>query len=495
MNSHKTLITFVNQLAVLIVNVLALKATLAALSPDDYGLYGYALSLTGLFMAFTELSLSSVYFKRIAEGESIQRHYSTYVSIRLLLVAGATLIFALYAVFSSHPLIASGRDCAVFGTTLLYYGFDAMMLAVMGAYQAQREVRRTQVATALMALVNLVFIVCFVATTGSVWLLSAALIVKPIAGILCFAWLMQGEVQVFRLGLHRETVRDYYRFVLPLFPMSILAAVYDRIDGTLVTSFVSLRDNGFLTAATMFNTLLLIPSTALITLLYSLFSEEIRKDNYPRVQEISNKATKYLSMLVSPAAMFFFFYAPEVVTLAMSKEYLPAVPIMRVFMFQVVLMSVSRTFGSILVAAEKLKLVSAVGVGSYLLGIALDFVLIPERLFGLPMANLGAAGPAYKSLIVYLLSIVVVGTILYRTLGITIYWRFVYHIVAAFSAGVVVSSLLAPAAGVPGLALRLAFFAALYLLLLILLRELKPVDARYLLQAMAVWRLGKGNNT
>lgn len=493
MNSHKTVITFANQLAVLVVNVLALKATLAALSPDDYGLYGYALSLTGLFMVFTELSLSSVYFKRIAEGQPIQQHYSTYVTLRLLLVAAATLFFVLYAGCSSPPLIASGRHFAVFATTLAYYGFDAVMLAVMGAYQAQRDVKKTQVATALMALVNLLFIVCFVVTTGSVWLLSIALVVKPVVGILCFARLMKGELQVFRLGVHRETVRDYYRFVLPLLPMSILAAVYDRIDGTLVTAFLSLRDNGFLAAATMFNTLLLVPSTALITLLYSLFSEEIRNNDYRRVQEISNKATKYLSMLVSPAAMFFFFYAEGVVTIAMSKEYLPAVPIMQVFMFQVVLMSVSRTFGSILVAAEKLKLVSAVGIGSYLLGIALDFVLIPDRLLGFPMANLGATGPAYKSLIVYFLSIVVMGTILYHTLRITIYWRFIYHILAAFSAGVVVSSLLPGGNSIAGLILPFAFFGSVYLVFLILLRELKRSDAEYLLHTLAVWRLGKGS--
>ena len=310
MNSRKVVITFVNQLAVLFLNVLALKATLAALSPADYGLYGYALSLTGLFMVFTELNLSNVYFKRVAEGEPIQQQYSTYISIRLLFIGVAALVFVLYVAISGSSLIMiSSRHLLVMGTTLVYYFFDAMMLAVMGAYQAQREVRKTQTTTALMSLANLAFIIVFVATTGNVLFLSLALVIKPLVGIACFARLMKGELAIFRFTLDWKIIADYKRFVLPLLPMSILAAIYDRIDGTLVTNFLSFRDNGFLTAASMFNTLLLIPSTAILTLLYSSFSEEIRRKDYIRVQEISNRATKYLSLLVSPIAMFFFFNA------------------------------------------------------------------------------------------------------------------------------------------------------------------------------------------
>lgn len=489
MNSRKVVITFFNQLAVLALNVLALKAALAALSPADYGLYGYALSLTGLFMAFAELNLSNVYFKRIAEGQPIQAQYSTYVSIRLLLVGAAALFFILYAVVGgSQSLLMSSRHVAVFGTTLAYYFFDAMMLAVMGAYQARREVRRTQVTTALMALTNLMFIAAFVATTGNVWFLAASLVVKPLVGIACFAWLMKEELDVFRFALDRVIIADYARFILPLLPMSVLAAVYDRIDGTLVTNFLSYRDNGFLTAATMFNTLLLIPSTAVLTLLYSSFSEEIRGNDYLRVQEISNRATKYLSMLVSPIAMFFFFNARGLVLMAMSEEYLPAVPIIKVFMFQVVLMSVSRTFGSILFASERLRLASMLGIGTYLLGIVLDFLLIPERLFGLPMANLGVTGPAYKALIVYIVSIIITGGLLKKTLEITIYWRFVLHLLAAFAAGWSVNALLPAGDRVFMLGLFFILSGSLYTLFLIMLRELKRADADYIFNAFAIWR-------
>lgn len=489
MNSRKVVITFLNQLAVLVLNVLALKATLAALSPDDYGLYGYALSLTGLFMVFTELNLSSVYFKRIAEGQPIQPQYSTYVAIRLLLMGIATVFFVLYVVVgSSSSLVVSNRYLAVLGTTLVYYFFDAVMLAVMGAYQARRELRRTQVTTALMALANLAFIIAFVATTGNVWFLAIALVVKPLVGIACFARLMKGELAIFRFALDRKIIADYNRFILPLLPMSILAAIYDRIDGTLVTNFLSYRDNGFLTAATMFNTLLLIPSTAILTLLYSSFSEEIRKKDYIRVQEISNRATKYLSLLVSPIAMFFFFNAKSLVVIAMSEEYLPAVPIIQVFMFQIVLMSVSRTFGSILLASEKLRLVSSVGIVTYLLGIILDFILIPDRLFSLPMANLGAIGPAYKALIVYMVSIIVTGFLLKKTMNITIYWRFIYHIIAAFSSGWLVNVLLPTGKGIFELALFFVFSGIVYVLLLIMIRELKRTDADYIASALAVWR-------
>lgn len=489
MNSRKVVITFANQLAVLVLNVFALKATLAVLSPEDYGLYGYALSLTGLFMVFTELNLSNVYFKRVAEGEPIQPQYSTYVSIRLILAGTAAIFFIFYMVTSrASSIVASPRHLVILVTTLLYYFFDAVMLAIMGAYQAQREVRKTQVTTALMSLANLVFILAFVVTSRNVWFLSLALVVKPLVGIVCFARLMKGDLNIFRFKLDREILADYIRFILPLLPMSILAAIYDRIDGTLVTNFLSYRENGFLTAASMFNTLLLIPSTAILTFLYSSFSEEIRKKNYLRVQEISNRATKYLSLLVSPIAMFFFFNAKALVVIAMSEKYLPAVPIIQVFMFQVVLMSVSRTFGSILLASEKLRVVSTLGIATYVLGIILDFLLIPDCLFGLPMGNLGATGPAYKALIVYIVSIIITGVLLKIIMGITIYWRFIFHVIAAFLAGWIVNVLLPAGNVIFDLALYFMLSGVVYVFFLILLRELKRADADYLCNAFAIWR-------
>lgn len=469
---------------------MTLKITMVALNPDDYGLYGYALSLTGLFMAFTELNLSGVYFKRIAEGEDLQQHYSTYVTIRLLLTGGAVVMFLLYSAtgyigFTSIQV----KQVLLFVFILIYYFFDTLMLAVMGAYQARREVRRTQLTTTLMAVANLAFIAAFVAPSNDVRLLALSLVCRPLVGIVCFARLLRGELLIFSFTLNREIVRDYLRFITPLLPMSILAVIYDRIDGTLVATFLSYRDNGFLTAATMFNTALLIPSTAVITLLYSSFSEEIRAGNYVRVQELSRRATKYISMLVTPAAIFFYFHAETLVLLAMNSKYLPAVPIVKVFMFQIILLSVSRTFDSILMASERLRLVSTVGISLYLFGIAVNFILIPEQLFGFKMMNLGAVGPAYKSLLFYVVYIGVTGFLLHRIYRITIYWRFVLHTFAAMAAGYMALAIPLHGGVILSLIMSGSVFACLYLLFLVIIRELGRSDLDYFLSALLVWRV------
>jgi O-antigen/teichoic acid export membrane protein len=365
-----------------------------------------------------------------------------------------------------------------------------MMLAVMGAYQARRDVTRTQTTTAIMAVANLLFIVFLVATSGDIWIFALSALVKPLVGIVCFARIMKSELRVISFAFDRKILADYVAFAVPLLPMSVLAVIYDKIDGTLVANFLSYRDNGFLTAATMFNTLLLVPSTSMMTLLYSSFSEELSKDNRVRVQEISRRATKYLSMVVSLLSMFLFFYTEPVVLVAMSREYLPAVPIIRVFMFQVVLMSVSRTFGSIMLASEQLRIANRVGVCLALLGIVLDFIFIPPSLFGVPMMGLGATGPAYKSLIVYIVSIITTGILLKKLLNITIYWRFVLHMVAAVAAGWLLAVFLPAATGVTGLIGAFAAFTIVYVLFLMLFREIGAVDLEYGARALAVWRGG-----
>ncbi len=486
MNSRKTVVTLLNQFLVFFVNLLTLKLTMSALSPGDYGLYGYALSLTGLFMAFSELNLSGIFFKRIAEGEDLQKHYSTYITIRLILTGIAAAFYLLYSCIDKAP-VSSGH-LAVFLTVLTYYFVDAMMLAVMGAYQSRREVRRTQSSNTLMAVANLLFIAVFVAPTGDVRLLALALVFRPLVGLACLVRFTRGELKVFRFSLDRAIVREYIRFILPLLPMSVLGVIYDRIDGTLVTKFHSYQETGYFTAASMFNTALLIPSTAIITLLYSSYSEEVKAGNYSRVQDISRRATKYLSLLVNPVAIFICFHAERFVLLAMSSDYLPTVPIVRIFMFQVILMSVSRTFDAIFMASERLRLVSIMGISLYLLGIALNYILIPEQLFGFRLFNLKAAGPACKALLVYSLYICMTGYLLRKIHRVMIYWRFLLHMVAALAAGFAALTFNLPDNTLSSLTLCAAVYFCLYLLFLTILRELQRKDLEYFSSVICFWR-------
>lgn len=490
MNSRKTVVMMIGQLCVLVLNVVALKVTLLSLPPKDYGLYGYALSLTGLFMAFSELNMSSVYLKRIAEGQSMQQHYSTYVMIRIFLILIAALTFVCYSVVTGASfLVQINQQTSVFAVTLSYYLLDAVMLAAMGAYQARREVYRTQFVSGVMAFVNLVFIAGVVWTTKNVLFLSVALVIKPIVGILCFIWMMKGELNLFKFKIDRSIAGDYIKFTTSLLPLSVIGVIYEKTDGIMITRFLSFTDNGYFTAATMFNVLLLLPSTAIMTLLFSLYAEEIHNGKLENIGILSRRATKYLSLAVTPVAMFFLAHADSIVILAMSKDYLPAVPIMRIFMLQVVFMTVSRTIDPIFLALEKFKLVNMLGITLFAGGIVINFVLIPDNFAGITMMGLGALGPAVKALLFYTVYVTVSAVFLKKIVNIIIYWRFLIHLAVASFLALLVMKFAPQQIGIVGLSVSFLAYCISYFCVLFLVRELKMSDISYLLKSLQIWRL------
>jgi O-antigen/teichoic acid export membrane protein len=369
----------------------------------------------------------------------------------------------------------------------LSYVPDAYTATLGVIFLARREAGRSQVIAAIISVFNLIYIGTLVYVSRSVYVFSFGLFAKSlIGGVVCY-YLVKDEVSLFRLRYDPAIVRDYLHFIVPLLPVTILSVLYDKLDTVLVKNFVSISEAGYFAAAQKFNLLLLLPSSSIMTILYSSFSESAGNKDYAAVQSTSNKATKYVSLIVTMLSIYIFFNTQDFIVLFMSRDYLPTAPIIQVFMIQVILMSVSRTMDSITLAAEKLRFVAVFASLLYVLGIALNVLLIPSEIFGISMFGLKGTGPAVKSLLIYVVSIAVNAIYLYARLNITIYWRFLYHLVAALGAGYLVNSIFVW--HLPGMILTLTAkfvcYAALYGGLMIAVREVTKDDVRYLLQVLS----------
>jgi O-antigen/teichoic acid export membrane protein len=474
---------------ILATGVLSNKIVFTVLSPEDFGLFGYAVSAGALFFIFNDLQLQNVYFKRIAEGQDLQRHFSTFISLKILLTAVSLCVFSVYACYtlyaSNSPDI---RMLLLFLIVVLSYLADTYSVTLGIVFLARREAFRSQLIAVATALFNFAYTATLVYMTGNVYIFTIGLVAKSlVAGMLSY-YLTKGEISLVDLRRDPKIVKDYLRFITPLLPSTILGLLYDRLDTVLVAKLTSFSEAGFFAAAQKFNVILLLPSASIMTILYSSFSESASSQDFTTVQATSNKATKYVSLIVTMLSIYVFFNTRDFVVLFMSPEYLPTIFIIRIFMIQVILMSVSRTLDSITLAAERLTFVSTSSSLMYVLGIGLNFILIPSELFGMKMLGLQGAGPAMKSLLVYVVSILVHAVYLRSRLNITIYWRFLYHLAGALAAGYLVG--IGLAWNIPNvfvlLSAKFVCYAVVYGALMVAVREITRADVRYLLTAFAL---------
>jgi len=110
MIARKSLVIFISQVLQILFGVVTTKITLLLLPPEVFGMFGYALALTTIFLIFSDLNFSQVFFKRIAEGKDLCRNFSAFVTIRFILVAFSFLCFVAYLLF----LFFSGKGVPIF---------------------------------------------------------------------------------------------------------------------------------------------------------------------------------------------------------------------------------------------------------------------------------------------------------------------------------------------------------------------------------------------
>lgn len=489
MNARKLLVIFITKIVCLVLSIISTKIVLSVLSPEEYGLFGFAFSLCGMFFIFGDLGLRQVYFKRIAEGHNIEKHFTTFMSMKIILALISTVVFSLYLVYMRFIIHSMGpKVFTVLWIIFLSYVSNVYMIGLVTIYNARREVRKSQLISLIVAIFNLSYVATFVYTTHSLYVFTLSFVLKSLLSSLTLYYFIRHDILLFKFEIDRMIVKDYMRFVIPLLPATLLGFLYLKIDPVILKIFLSYAEVGLFTAAQKFNNIILLLSGSLMTILYSSFSEHASLKDYCKIEEISNKATKYISIPVTMISIFLFFNTNRFVMIFMSEKYLPAVPIIKIFMLQVVLMSVSRTFDSITLATEKLKFVSFLGITTHLLGICLNFVLIPDKLFGLKMFGFGVMGPAIKSLVIYLIAIFINSLYLRFKLGITTYWRFLFHIGAAFVVGFLMRFF--PYTNnlnvFYSFFVSFAFFTSIYFVILIFIREITKEDLFYILHVLGI---------
>lgn len=495
MNARRSIIVFANQVICVIIGIVITKITLTIFKPADFGIMAYALSLSGLFLTFTDLQMSLIFCKRIAEGEDIERHYSTYTSLKFILTLISFICFVFYITLIYFLHSVSGKIIYILFLVFISYFTDLYLNGLISLYNTKRDVKITQLVTIFITIFHLGYILGIVYPSRNLYLYALSMLAKSIVGLVAFGYLLRNKMRIVKFGLDRAIIKDYVKFMVPLLPVSILGFVYDKIDATMIAFFLSFSEAGYFAAAQRINSVLLLASGSVGMILYSLFSEVGKLKDYSKMQAISNKATRYSSIFINLISIFLFFNTRKVVLLLMSYEYLPAIPIIQIFLLQAILMTVSRTFDTIIVVTEHLKFLSIASLIQYAVGICLNFILIPNKLLGFDVIGMGSRGPAVKYLILYIANILICSTFLYVRLGIKIYWRFVLHIAVAMLAGFAVNIMLEKEIMniMVYLTIYFSIFCSLYFIALFAIKEMGKDDVRYFMDILGV-QLSKGRS-
>jgi O-antigen/teichoic acid export membrane protein len=265
--------------------------------------------------------------------------------------------------------------------------------------------------------------------------------------------------------------RSYLKFALPLSIIAIASAATNNLDKILIGYFDVPASVAYYSSAQTLLAMVGVVGTAVATLAFPSISRLHRDGNMQSIRDVTYAAERYISMIAIPVVTFFVVFPTEISVTFFGPQFAPGGDAMRYLAIAVGLILLNQVYVSQILGVNRPDVSAKITLGTFLVGVVLLLIFIPDRLFGVQMLGMSYSGAAIASVITSAVSFAAVRLVVKDLTGTVGNPRILRHILAGVMAAVVVitmSTVYHPsgfiALGIFAVVTVVAFFASLALL-------------------------------
>jgi O-antigen/teichoic acid export membrane protein len=452
---------------------------------SEYGQIAYTMSLVALFFSFSDLGFATSHIKRISEGKDPSDCLSSYIVIKLLLLAGiVSAIFISFWVWTSlldNPLNDTTVELIALFT--LYFVLYNIAQIATATFDAHMKTAKTQISLIVEMLIRVPLIFFFAIPIGNVYALAWTYVIGGLAVALVALFLLSRE----NLRLKRPTlIRSMAIFALPLAISVVLGAIISSIDKVTLGYFWNASEVAIYAAGQSILNILFVFGAALSTLLFPTFSRLNENGERGSMRDMVRRGERYLSYIVTPIVCVFLVFPSLIATVLLSAKYSGSAAVMQVLCLNVLVLSLGSVYATQIVALNRAK--ELVWLTVVQLGLLLCFLVlfVPTSFFQVPMLGLMAVGTALAVLLATLIVVILYRIMVWRMIGLGYNHAMSFHLIAALlsiGALLAIEMVYQPMRWYDIILTWMASAGVFYLSLYIM-RELKEKDIRYFLEVL-----------
>jgi O-antigen/teichoic acid export membrane protein len=370
-----------------------------------------------------------------------------------------------------------------------YWILHILALSFRSTFQARKEIAKAQIPMFFETLVR-VAVTIYVALAGfGAIALAFTYIVGDIIFFLSSLYFSRGY-PVKKPS--RDYFKDYSKFAFPLIIVVACSTIMTNIDKVLIQLFWSASDVGYYFAAFNLSSFINMFTMAIGMLLFPTFSALHANKDIKGIRKLTFQSERYLSMIVFPMVFGMIILAEPAVFILLSG-WMPAVPILRILPFFVLLAALEQPYQSQFLGMNRPKLARNRILIMVFLNVVLNLILIPKdiRILGLNLAGMGARGAAVATVVSYGSGLMYSRFVAWKLTGIKGNPRIALHLLAAsMMAGVLywLNTIIFIARFYHLLAFA-AIGLGIYLGVLYLLREFTKEDFHFFLDTLNIKKM------
>ncbi len=364
---------FISQIITSILGFIWTMLMARYLGVERYGIFGFAVSLTGILCILFDFGIGIHSVRHIAtDYDSAPKYLGNAIPLKgLFSIFGFIVILIVLIIMKCDELTI---------TVTLLITIEQILkkfVELMNAtFQAFEEGKFQGISNTLLNVLTFIFILIAIYTDLGLYGIAIAYIVANIIALIYCYHVLTKHLTRPSYELDKGFCKMVTLAALPFAATAILTSIYYSIDMVMLTNMVGNYATGIYNA-----TYKLI---GVLTLFYGIYSavifpvmSKLHKNDEKLLLTLYEKSIKYLMLVIIPIAIATMLYSTDIIRLIYGTGYDPSSSVLSILIWTVCLIFISGAGNTLLNASYKEVTVTKIYAIAAVFNVVLNLILIP----------------------------------------------------------------------------------------------------------------------
>lgn len=343
------------------------------LGVNDYGILGFAISLTGILAVTIDLGISTHVVRHVAtDYSSAPKYFGNAIPLKCLFAIG-TLILTLIILIILKSNELTITITLLFTIETIFKSFTGLF---NGGFQAFEEGKYQGISNTLLNTILLIFILISVFTDLGIYGITVSYVLANFITLIYTYSVLYKHIIHPKFEFDKIFCNDILIKSLPFAVGGILMSIYYSIDVVMLSNLVGDYATGIYNASYKLISVLTLFYTAYTAVIFPVMSKFFKDDK--KMLTISyEKSVKYLSAVIIPIAISTMIYSMDIIQLIYGQEFSNASAPLSILIWTVCLLFINGVGGSLINASHKEKTGLIIYAAAAVFNIVLNLIMIP----------------------------------------------------------------------------------------------------------------------
>lgn len=339
----------------------------------DYGVLGFAISITSILSILYDLGIGVHIIRHIAtDYDSAPKYLGNSIPLKSIFsLIGFIIIFLVLLIINANEitLIIS----LLFAIQQIFKRFIDLF---NGLFQAFEEGKYQGIGNTILNTLLLLFIILSITTDLGLYGITISYILANLIALIYEYYVLNKHVVKPNFELDRQFCKKITFAALPFAVSAVLYSIYYSIDIVMLTNMVGNYATGIYNATYKLISVLTLFYGVYTAVIFPVMSKFFKNDKSMLLVSFE-KSIKYLMLVIIPLAVATVFYSTDVIHLIYGHEYDAASSVLSILIWTVCLLFISGTCNTLLNASHKEVTVTKIYAIAAVFNIILNFFMIP----------------------------------------------------------------------------------------------------------------------